>query len=79
MQCLIEFVCSGEETAKIIIKSEYCCKAGKKDASQSAIHKYEANGNQAFFVIGDCNEETSHQTCFGKEGNLKRRYMCFLP
>lgn len=48
MQCLIELVCSGEETAEIIIKSEYCCKGGNKDASQSAIHKYEANGNQAF-------------------------------
>jgi hypothetical protein len=34
---------------------------------------------KAFFAIGDCNEETSHQICFGREGNLKRRYMCFLP
>jgi len=81
VQCLIELVCSGKETAEIVIKSEYCCKGGKKDASQSAIHKYEPNGNQAFFAIGAFNEETSHETCFGKEGNLKRRlaYMCFLP
>jgi hypothetical protein len=72
---LIELLCSGKETAESIIKSEYCCKGGKKDASQSAVHKYEANGNQAFFVIGDCNEETSHPTCFGREGNLKGRYV----
>lgn len=49
MQCLIEVVCSDKETAESIIKSEYCCRGGKTDASQSAVHKYEANGNEAFF------------------------------